>query len=72
MPGITSQQAQDQLNLWLAADTAVAKNQSYSIGTRSFTRADAAEITKKIEYWNSKVNELGGALRRGITLGVPS
>lgn len=29
--------------------------QSYTIAGRSLTRADAGEITAKIEYWNSKV-----------------
>ena len=36
----------------------VASGQSYSIAGRSLTRANAAEITNKIEYWNMKVNNL--------------
>lgn len=58
MPGITIDQAQAQLALWMAADTAVASGQSYSIGGRSLTRANAAEITNKINYWNGWVVKL--------------
>lgn len=61
MAGITLNQAQAQLNLWLEADTAVAGGQSYSIGGRSLTRSNAAEITNKIIYWEGKVNQLSRA-----------
>lgn len=36
---------------WMAADLAVAKGQSYSIGSRTLTRANADEITDKLNYW---------------------
>lgn len=71
MAGITKQQAQAQLQLWLEADAAVAKNQSYTIGTRQWTRADASEITEKIEYWQAKLDSLSGNSRRGIVNVVP-
>lgn len=58
MAGITLAQAQAQLDVWLAADAAVATGQSYSIKDRSLTRADAGEITRKIEFWNGKVQLL--------------
>lgn len=58
MPGITLAFAQQQLDVWLAADAAVARNQSYSMRDRSLSRADAAEITRKIEYWNGWVQKL--------------
>lgn len=68
MPGITLAAAQAQLDLWLAADAAVASGQSYSIKDRSLTRADAGEITQKIEYWNGWVQKLSRASRgRGRT-----
>lgn len=71
MPGITLEQAQTQLDLWVAADSAVATGQSYSIGTRTLTRANAAEITDKIKFWDSKVQALsrgnGGLRMRGVT-----
>lgn len=58
MAGITLAQATAQLALWLAADEAVATGQSYSIKDRSLSRADAAEITRKIDYWDGKVKIL--------------
>jgi hypothetical protein len=61
MAGVTLAVAQAQLELWLAADAAVASGQSYSIKDRSLSRADAAEITNKIEYWNGWVQRLSRA-----------
>lgn len=55
MAGITLANAESQLALWLAADAAVATSQSYEIAGRRLTRADAGEITAKIDYWNAKV-----------------
>lgn len=55
MAGITLAQAQANLDLWLAADAATAGAQSYEIAGRRLTRANAAEITGKIDYWNAKV-----------------
>jgi hypothetical protein len=60
MAGITLAQAQAQLDNWIAADMAVSKKQSYRIGERQLTYADAAEVTNKIDYWNRKVVELSG------------
>jgi hypothetical protein len=58
MSGITLAMAESQLALWLAADQAVAAGQSYSIKDRSLSRADAGEITNKIDYWNNWVQHL--------------
>lgn len=58
MPGITLQQAQDQLDAWVAANLAVANGQSYSIGGRSLTRVNAAEILNQINFWERKVQRL--------------
>jgi len=71
MAGITLDKAQAQLDLWLAADTAVAAGQSYSIQGRSFTRADARTITDKINYWNNWVNRLTNANGARVRFGVP-
>jgi len=73
MAGITLTQAQTQLDAWIAASLKVAQGQSYTIGSRSLTRADAEDIQAMITYWNGKVNELtngGAGVRvRGLTLG---
>lgn len=58
MAGITLTIAQAKLDLWLAADEAVSTGQSYSIKDRSLSRADAAEITRKIDYWQAWVSRL--------------
>lgn len=58
MAGITLSQAQAQLNAWLAADTAVAAGQAYTVGARSLTRANAKEIRENIDYWDAKVKSL--------------
>jgi len=73
MPGITLAQAQTQLQLWLDADAAVSKSQSYSIAGRSLSRADAGEITRKIDYWSVKVTKLetAAAGRGRVRYGVP-
>ncbi|MFT2213089.1 DUF6148 family protein [Rhizobium giardinii] len=64
MSGITLEQAQAQLDLWLAASAAVAKKQSYSIAGRSLTLADAADILRQVTYWNSMVQTLSAASNR--------
>ncbi|MCB9993112.1 MAG: hypothetical protein H6873_05595 [Hyphomicrobiaceae bacterium] len=63
MAGITIDQAQSHLDLWLAADEAVATGQEFEIetangGRRKLRRADAAEIRNRIDYWNGKVEQL--------------
>lgn len=58
MAGITLAQAEAALAAWIEADTKVATGQSYEIAGRRLTRADAAEITRKIDYWNGKVISL--------------
>jgi hypothetical protein len=69
MAGITLAQAEAQLAAWLAASTAVASGQAYSIAGRSLTRANAAEIRNQIDFWDSKVKTLsrGGMALKGIT-----
>lgn len=78
MAGITLQQAQAQLDAWIAASTAVASNQSYEIdtgnGRRKLQRADAAEVRQMISYWQEKVTALTLAVsggRRRIRFLVP-
>lgn len=63
MAGLTKEQCEARLNDWLAADEAVARNQSYQIGDRTLTRADAKEIRENISFWNSKIKQIdrGGA-----------
>lgn len=62
--GITLQQAEAQLQAWLAANLAVSTGQSYRIGTRQLERADASEILKQIQFWQREVDRLN-VNRRG-------
>lgn len=75
MAGITLAQAEAQLATWMAANEAVARNQSYEIGDRKLTRADASEILKQVEFWDRKVQSLAatagagaGRVRQGVPL----
>jgi hypothetical protein len=61
MAGITLAQAEAQLALWLTASEKVAKGQSYTIGDRSLTRADAGRIQSMIDFWDKKCQELAGS-----------
>lgn len=58
MAGITLAQAEAQLAVWLAASSAVASGQSYSIKDRSLSRVDAGEIREQINYWQGWVTTL--------------
>jgi len=58
MAGITLLQAQTQLNVYLAAETAVLSGQKYEIAGRMLQRANLAEIQAGIELWNIRVINL--------------
>ena len=49
---------------WLAAELELPTEQSYSIGTRTLTRANLAEIRKQIEFWENKIIELKNQEKR--------
>lgn len=67
--GITLDRAKKHLEAWLDAELSVSSGQSYSIGSRSLTRANLTEIRKQIDYWQNKVTALtitsnGGRIKR--------
>lgn len=64
MSEITLEEARKHLRAWLDAELAVTTGQSYSIGSKSMTRANIAEIRKQIDYWESKVMRLKAKKRR--------
>lgn len=47
--------AQKHLNAWLDAEIAVTNGQSYTIGSKSLTRASLSEIRSQIQYWSNEV-----------------
>jgi hypothetical protein len=68
---MTLQRALIHLDAWYNAELAVSTGQSYSIGSRSLTRANLAEIREQIKYWEGKVNQLKGNKRRKARRFVP-
>lgn len=68
MAELTLTQAKENLSAWIAADLAVSKGQSYSIGGRSMTRTDAKEITAKIKFWQNMVTALTSSTAGGLTV----
>lgn len=48
---------QEQVNIWLEAERAIATGQSYQIGTRMLTRADLKQVREELEYWAGKLAE---------------
>lgn len=64
MAGITLETAQKHLDIWMEAEMTVATGQSYTIGSRTLTRANLTEIRNAIEYWNGKVHNLENLKQR--------
>lgn len=58
MAGFTLAQAQQQLDRYMAAETAVLTGQSYTIGDRQLTRANLKAIQDGIVLWNDRVQDL--------------
>lgn len=72
--GITLEQAQNHLEMWMEAELDVTTSQSYQLGSRTLTRADLKEIRETIDYWQKKVNDLLAAQKGGrnkVRRGVP-
>lgn len=65
MAAITLKTAQKHLDAWLEAEMAVTNAQSYTIGSRTMTKANLGEIRKSIEYWQGKVNALENVAKTG-------
>lgn len=60
MAGITLEQAQQQLALYLAAEAAVLLKQSYTIDGRTLTYADLAAIQAGVKLWDTRCTDLQG------------
>ena len=55
--GIPYEVAKQKLQMWLDAMDAIATGQSYTIGSRSLTRANLNDIQSQIEHWSSIVTK---------------
>ncbi len=63
MAAVTQSEAQSHLDLWVAAQAALAGASSYTFSfpngqTRTVTRADEATIRHQIAYWHRVINAL--------------
>ena len=65
MAAITLRTAKRHLDAWLEAELACTTNQSYTIGSRTLTRADLAEIRETIKYWSGMVTKLENLEQNG-------
>lgn len=45
-------------DMWLSADEAVAKGQSYTIGGRTLTRVNSGEINRNLELWAGRLRKI--------------
>lgn len=50
---------------WLKAELEVTTHQSYTIGSRSLTRANLSEIRKQIEYWAMQIDKFENIMKSG-------
>ena len=57
--------ARKHLDAWLNAELEITTRQSYTIGSRSLTKANLSEIRKEIEYWTNEVARLENIEKRG-------
>ena len=64
MAGLTQAQAETNLTAWVDASEAVASNQSYTIGDRTLTRANAQHIMSMVKFWNGEVQRLSRTRNR--------
>ncbi len=73
MPAWTLAEAKTHLADWLEADAATATSQSYKVGTRTLTRADAGHIAERINFWRREVERLESGRKSGarVLRGVP-
>lgn len=65
MAGVTLEIAKKHLNAWLTAELEVTTHQSYTIGSRSLTKANLSEIRKQIQFWENEVARLENISKRG-------
>ena len=63
--GISIEKKKKHLDAWLTAELEVTTHQSYTIGSRSLTKADLGQIRKQIEFWQNRVAQLENTGKRG-------
>jgi hypothetical protein len=66
MSAWTLQEAQNHLNIWLAAEVAVATGQSYQINGRRLDRANLYQIREQIKFWSCEVEKIKSGGKRRV------
>lgn len=66
----TVEECRKHLQSWLDADFALATGKSYQMGTQNLTRANAAEVRERIEYWKKQLELAQNGGRRRKIYGV--
>jgi len=61
MASVTISQAQEMLAKYIEAEKAVLLNQSYTIGTRTYTRANLSAIRAGRAEWQKVYDQLSGS-----------
>ena len=72
MAGITKAIAQEQLDLYLAAEAAALRNQSYKMPDgRELRRSNLKEIQAGIDIWDRRLKRLSGGTGPRVSLAAP-
>lgn len=58
MQQLRLEEAKEMYRLWIDAEKALTTSQSYTIGTRTLTRVDLAEVREAIKYWLNEIAKL--------------
>ena len=61
MAGITLQQAEAKLQLYLGAIDKIIIGQRVEIDGQSLTRANLADVERALQFWDTKVKELSSS-----------
>lgn len=64
--------AQRMLDKWIEAEEMVMSGQSYSMGSRSLTRANLNEIGNRIKFYQREVGKLKNKGRSRVRYVVPT
>lgn len=71
----TVQEVRKRLLIWLDAEEAIAKGQSYVIDNRRLERANLAQVREQIRFWQKELTKAeakeNGRGRRRVTRVVP-
>lgn len=71
----TVEEVQKRLQIWLNAEEAIAKGQSYSIDNQRLERANLAQVREQIKFWQKELSKSEAAAtgrgRRRVTRIVP-